>query len=152
MILLTMSTQILGYAFAGISRRYLVRPPSMIWPGLLASTAMFSTLHKSENKVADGWRITKWRFFVLVWTAAFLWYFVPGLLMPALSYFNVVTWFAPDNAVIGNLVCEVSLDSMKLANQPVWSIFRPRSPSDNFRLGSNCLHWLSIVDTMVGRC
>ena len=104
MILLTMSTQILGYAFAGISRRYLVRPPSMIWPGLLASTAMFSTLHKSENKVADGWRITKWRFFIIVWSVAFLWYFVPGLLMPALSYFNVVTWFAPDNVVVGNLV------------------------------------------------
>ena len=102
-LLLTISTQILGYAFAGMARRYLVKPPSMIWPGTLASTAMFATLHKSENKVANGWRITRWRFFVIVWSGSFLWYFLPGLLMPALSYFNVLTWFAPDNVVVANL-------------------------------------------------
>ncbi|MCJ1324781.1 hypothetical protein MMC10_001443 [Thelotrema lepadinum] len=102
-LLLTISTQILGYAFAGVARRYLVRPPSMIWPGTLASTAMFATLHKSENKIANGWRITRWRFFVIVWSAACLWYFFPGLLMPALSYFNVLTWFAPNNVVVANL-------------------------------------------------
>jgi OPT family small oligopeptide transporter len=102
-ILLTISTQILGYAFAGITRRYLVRPPSMIWPGTLMSTAMFTTMHRFENKPANGWRITRWRFFVFVWVASFTWYFVPGLLMPALSYFNFVTWFAPKNVVVANL-------------------------------------------------
>ena len=103
-VLLTISTQILGYAFAGLTRRYLVRPASMIWPGTLMSTAMFTTMHKSENKIANGWRITRWKFFVLVWSGAFLWYFLPGLLMPALSYFSVVTWFAPKSVVVANLV------------------------------------------------
>lgn len=103
-LLLTISTQILGYSFAGITRRYLVRPPSMIWPGTLMSTAMFATMHKSENKVANGWRISRWKFFLLVWSGAFAWYFLPGLLMPALSYFNVLTWFAPENVVVANLV------------------------------------------------
>ena len=103
-LLLTISTQVLGYAFAGLTRRYLVRPPSMIWPGTLMSTAMFTTMHKSENKEANGWKVTRWRFFSYVWTGAFLWYFLPGLLLPALSYFNVLTWFAPDNVVIANLV------------------------------------------------
>ncbi|MCJ1321673.1 hypothetical protein MMC15_007018 [Xylographa vitiligo] len=102
-VLLTISTQILGYAFAGLTRRYLVRPASMIWPGTLMSTAMFTTMHKSENKIANGWRITRWKFFVLVWSGAFLWYFLPGLLMPALSYFSVVTWFAPKSVVVANL-------------------------------------------------
>ena len=103
-LLLTISTQILGYSFAGITRRYLVRPPSMIWPGTLMSTAMFTTMHDSENKKADGWMVTRWRFFLYTWSAAFAWYFLPGLLMPALSYFSVVTWFAPDNVVVANLV------------------------------------------------
>ena len=102
-LLLTISTQVLGYAFAGLTRRYLVRPPSMIWPGTLMSTAMFTTMHKSENKVANGWRISRWRFFILVWSGAFCWYFLPGLLMPALSYFSVITWFAPRNVVVANL-------------------------------------------------
>lgn len=100
---LTVSTQILGYSFAGLTRRYLVRPPSMIWPATLQSTAMFTTMHKSENKIANGWRITRWRFFLIVFFFAFAWYFLPGLLFPALSYFSVITWFAPQNVVVANL-------------------------------------------------
>lgn len=102
-LLLILSTQILGYAFAGLTRRFLVRPSGMIWPSTLMSAAMFTTLHKEENKPADGWRISRWNFFYIVWTSAFLFYFLPGLLMPALSYFNIITWFAPDNVVLANL-------------------------------------------------
>jgi hypothetical protein len=64
---------------------------------------MFTTLHKEENMIANGWKITRWKFFFLVWLSAFLFYFLPGLLMPALSYFSVITWFAPRNVVIANL-------------------------------------------------
>lgn len=103
-ILLTISTQILGYSFAGLTRRYLVRPAAMIWPGTLMSTAMFTTMHKRENEPANGWTISRYRFFVYVWAGAFAWYFLPGLLFPALSYFNVITWFAPKNVVVANLV------------------------------------------------
>ena len=78
------------------------------------STAMFSTMHKSANRKANGWSISRYKFFIFVWAGAFLWYFVPGLLMPALSYFNVITWFAPKSVVISNLVCLcfVSLSSV----------------------------------------
>lgn len=107
-LLLTISTQILGYTFAGLTRRFLVRPSGMIWPGTLMSAAMFTTLHKEENKEANGWKISRWKFFYAVWLGAFLFYFLPGLLMPALSYFNVITWFAPDNVVVANLFGVVS--------------------------------------------
>lgn len=103
-LLLTISTQVLGYSFAGLTRRYLVRPPSMIWPGTLMSTSMFTTMHSFENKPADGWKISRWKFFLFVWSGAFAWYFLPGLLMSALSYFSVITWFAPKNVVVANLV------------------------------------------------
>ncbi|KAI1763463.1 OPT-domain-containing protein [Hypoxylon sp. FL1150] len=107
-LLLTLSTQILGYTFAGLARRFLVRPAGMIWPGTLMSAAMFTTLHKEENKPANGWRISRWKFFFIIWIAGFAFYFLPGLLMPALSYFNVITWFAPDNVVVANLFGVVS--------------------------------------------
>ncbi|KAK4218538.1 OPT oligopeptide transporter protein-domain-containing protein [Rhypophila decipiens] len=107
-LLLTLSTQILGYTFAGLTRRFLVRPSGMIWPGTLMSAAMFTTLHKEENTVANGWRISRWNFFYIVWFATFVFYFLPGLFFPALSYFNVVTWFAPDNVVLANLFGVVS--------------------------------------------
>lgn len=102
-LLLTISTQILGYGFAGMARRFLVRPSGMVWPGTLMSAAMFSTLHKQENKPANGWTISRWNFFYIVWSCAFAFYFLPGLLMPALSYFNVITWFAPKSVVLANL-------------------------------------------------
>lgn len=102
-LLLILSTQILGYSFAGLARRFLVRPGGMIWPGTLMSAAMFTTLHKEENTVANGWKITRWKFFFVVWLSAFLFYFLPGLLFPALSYFSVITWFWPRNVVVANL-------------------------------------------------
>ncbi|TFB03408.1 Glutathione transporter 1 [Trichoderma ghanense] len=102
-LLLTISTQILGYGFAGMARRFLVRPSGMVWPGTLMSAAMFSTLHKQENKPANGWTISRWKFFYIVWSCASAFYFLPGLLMPALSYFNVITWFAPKSVVLANL-------------------------------------------------
>ncbi|TLD26502.1 hypothetical protein PspLS_04681 [Pyricularia sp. CBS 133598] len=107
-LLLTLSTQILGYTFAGLTRRFLVRPSGMIWPSTLMSAAMFTTLHKEENKPANGWKISRWNFFYVVFISAFLFYFLPGLLFPALSYFNVITWFAPKNVVVANLFGVVS--------------------------------------------
>jgi OPT family small oligopeptide transporter len=102
-LLLTISTQILGYGFAGLTRRFLVRPSGMIWPGTLMSAAMFGTLHRQDNKPANGWKLSRWNFFYMVWAGSFIFYFLPGLLMPALSYFNILTWFAPDNVVVANL-------------------------------------------------
>ncbi|EOA82709.1 uncharacterized protein SETTUDRAFT_121106 [Exserohilum turcica Et28A] len=102
-VLLILSTQILGYSLAGITRRYLVRPSGMIWPSTLVSTAMFTALHKEENKPADGWTIAPRKFFGRVFLGSVAFYFLPGLLFPALSYFNVITWFAPKNVVVANL-------------------------------------------------
>ncbi|KAF2761295.1 OPT-domain-containing protein [Pseudovirgaria hyperparasitica] len=101
-ILLTISTQVLGYAMAGLTRNYLVRPSGMIWPGTLISASLFSTLHKEENKPANGWTVSRSKFFLYVFIGSVLFYFLPGLLFPALSYFSVVTWFAPKNVVVAN--------------------------------------------------
>jgi hypothetical protein len=115
-ILLIISTQILGYAMAGLTRRFLVRPSGMIWPGTLISASMFSTLHKDENKTADGWKISRSKFFVWVFLGSVAFYFLPGLLMPALSYFSVITWFAPKNVVVANLVRSLLLSRGFVAN------------------------------------
>jgi hypothetical protein len=76
----------------------------MVWPATLVSTAMFTALHKDENKPANGWTVSPRKFFLRVFIGAVAFYFLPGLLFPALSYFNVITWFAPKNVVVANLV------------------------------------------------
>jgi hypothetical protein len=107
-ILLVLSTQILGYSLAGLTRRYLVRPSGMIWPATLVSTAMFTALHQEVNKPANGWTISPRKFFGRVFMGGVVFYFLPGLLFPALSSFNVITWFAPRSVIVANLVRSAS--------------------------------------------
>jgi hypothetical protein len=44
-----MSTQLIGFSICGICKRFLVAPPSMIWPEMLATAALFNTLHAQET-------------------------------------------------------------------------------------------------------
>ncbi|KAF3098628.1 hypothetical protein TWF102_004089 [Orbilia oligospora] len=105
-ILLTLSTQFLGYTFAGLTRQWLVYPSSMIWPVTLQSTAMFTTLHdRSEGEEeVKGWeKWGRWKFFMTVLGGSVAWYFFPGFIWPGLSYFNIGTWAKPDSVVLANL-------------------------------------------------
>ncbi|KIJ40174.1 hypothetical protein M422DRAFT_107595, partial [Sphaerobolus stellatus SS14] len=102
--LIVMSTQLMGFSLGGIARRFLVAPPSMIWPANLVSCALFNTLHSqyfSGQGNRDG--ITRERFFLYVFLGSFFWYFVPGYLFGALSYFAWVTWIFPKSATVGAL-------------------------------------------------
>lgn len=72
---------------------------------------MFTSLHKNDNKPAGGWRISRFKFFAYVFFASAAFYFLPGLFFPALSYFNVLTWLAPNSVIIANLVCPHVNDS-----------------------------------------
>ncbi|KAF9042221.1 small oligopeptide transporter [Panaeolus papilionaceus] len=99
-----MSTQLIGFSIGGVARRFLVAPPSMIWPTNLVNCALFNTLH-SQQYAGMGTRggISRERFFVYAFLGSFVWYFVPGYLFQALSYFSWVTWIRPDNTTIAQL-------------------------------------------------
>jgi OPT family oligopeptide transporter len=85
-ILVVLCTQLLGFGVAGLSAPWLVEPARIIWPGTLSICALLTTLHSRANAVADGWKVTRLRFFLYATTAAFIWYFFPGLMFVALSY------------------------------------------------------------------
>lgn len=102
--LLVMSTQLLGFSMGGFLRRFLVSPPSMIWPNTLVSCALFNTLH-SQSYVGVGKHegLSRERFFLFVFIGAATWYTFPGYLFQALSWFSWVTWLAPDNIKVNQL-------------------------------------------------
>ncbi|KAH9911356.1 OPT oligopeptide transporter [Epithele typhae] len=102
--MLVTSTQLIGFSIGGVARRFLVAPPSMIWPANLVTCALFNTLH-SQQYAGIGSRggITREWFFLYSFAASFLWYFFPGYLFQALSYFNWVCWIAPKNVVVNQL-------------------------------------------------
>lgn len=101
-ILLALSTQCLGYSFAGVARRFLVWPASMIWPGALVSCALLNTLHKNWGR-REKRHISREKFFLYVFLAGVAWYFLPGYLFTALSVFNWVCWIAPQNPTVNAL-------------------------------------------------
>ncbi|KAJ5752388.1 OPT oligopeptide transporter [Penicillium odoratum] len=100
-ILMTLSTQFLGYGCAGLVRRFLVLPPSMIFPKALATIALNKALHSDDKgEIVHGWTMSRYRFFVYTFCAMFFWYWLPGYLFQGLSYFNWMTWIAPENTTL----------------------------------------------------
>ncbi|POR32840.1 Small oligopeptide transporter, OPT family [Tolypocladium paradoxum] len=105
-ILLTISTQSLGYGIAGTMRRFLVYPASMIWPGNLVGVTLMNAMYE-QNDLPDpavlGGSMPRYRWFMFVTLGAFAYYFIPGFLARCLSVFAFATWLAPQNAVVNQL-------------------------------------------------
>ncbi|RMY82414.1 hypothetical protein D0862_12025 [Hortaea werneckii] len=97
------SVLVLGFGVAGLCHQWLVEPASIIWPGVLGNCALLNTLHSRANAIANGWRITRLKFFMIVLGGAFSWYWLPGGLFVALSYFTWICWIAPNNIVVNQL-------------------------------------------------
>ncbi|CAG8222240.1 unnamed protein product [Penicillium salamii] len=97
-ILLTLSTQLIGYGCAGIARRFLVYPPAMMWPKNLAQIALNRALHNDGNSGSvNGWSISRYRFFLYCFGGMFFYFWFPDYIFQAMSYFNWMTWIAPQN-------------------------------------------------------
>lgn len=65
--LVVMSTQLIGFSIGGICKRFLVSPPSMIWPANLVTCALFNTLHHSHTAGAGArGGMSRERFFVYI--------------------------------------------------------------------------------------
>lgn len=75
--LLLFATQITGFALAGICRRFLVWPGSLIWPANLVTCTLLNTLHAEDDEV-DGGGISRYRFFTWAAPLVALYYFLPG--------------------------------------------------------------------------
>ena len=100
-----MSTQLIGFSMGGICRRFLVSPPSMIWPANLVYCVLFNTLH-SHHYSGEGDHhggLSRERFFLYVLVGGGIWYILPGYLFTALSAFSWVTWIAPKNHTVNTL-------------------------------------------------
>ncbi|KAI5359116.1 putative oligopeptide transporter, OPT superfamily [Septoria linicola] len=105
-ILFALSTQCIGFGLAGSVRRWLVEPASMIWPAALVNVAFMYALHDhspSDPKQTHGWSISRYRWFMYIMIAMFLWSWFPDFIFPALSYFAWVTWIKPNNVLVNQL-------------------------------------------------
>jgi len=96
--LLTISTQFMGFSFAGILRKFVVYPVRSMWPTILPTIALNRALLKPERKeTIHGWKISKYNFFWSCFGGMFVYFWLPNYLFEALSYFSWMTWIKPDN-------------------------------------------------------
>lgn len=97
-ILLVVSTQFIGFGFAGIMRRLVVYPVRALWPTLLPVIALNRALTKLEKKEnINGWTLSRYKYFFIVFFGVFLYFWIPNYLFEALSNFNWMCWIKPDN-------------------------------------------------------
>lgn len=105
-LLFTFSSQLIGISFAGMFRRFLVWPAEMKWPSQFSMTSLFNALHdrgKSDGAVANGWGMSRYRWFVYACSAMFCYYWIPGVIFQALSNFTFPTFIKPDSVVVNQL-------------------------------------------------
>ncbi|XP_010244695.1 PREDICTED: oligopeptide transporter 4-like [Nelumbo nucifera] len=85
--ILVITTQVLGYGWAGILRKYVVEPAHMWWPSTLVQVSLFRALHEKDDQ-----RMSRGKFFLIALICSFCWYTVPGYLFPTLSSISWICW------------------------------------------------------------
>ena len=100
-LVLVLGTQLTGFGLAGICRRFLVWPASMVWPQNLVACTLLNTLHAEEEENSGG--ITRYKYFIILMSASFVWLFLPAYLFQALSTFSFICWIFPNNVPVNQL-------------------------------------------------
>ncbi|KAA0065735.1 oligopeptide transporter 5-like [Cucumis melo var. makuwa] len=86
-LMLSMTTQMLGYGWAGIFRKVLVDSPYMWWPANLVQVSLFRALHEKEKRPRGGH--TRLQFFLLIFISSFSYYLIPSYLFPSISCISI---------------------------------------------------------------
>ncbi|XAR73036.1 hypothetical protein NMG60_11019887 [Bertholletia excelsa] len=85
--ILIITTQVLGYGWAGLLRKYVVEPAHMWWPSTLVQVSLFRALHEKDKE-----RMSRAKFFLIALICSFCWYLVPGYLFTTLTSISWVCW------------------------------------------------------------
>ncbi|KAK5111395.1 hypothetical protein LTR85_012169 [Meristemomyces frigidus] len=99
-----LSMQIFGFSLAGMVRRYIVYPPQMIYYFNLSQASLNNALHNANDSHVNSWRISRYKFFMIAFTAMFCYFWLPNTIFPTLTYFNWPTWIKPHGTVLSTLM------------------------------------------------
>ncbi|CAN4122423.1 unnamed protein product [Withania somnifera] len=97
--ILVITTQVLGYGWAGIMRKYVVEPAEMWWPSTLVQVSLFRALHDKDTSGS----YSRGKFFLIAMICSFTWYIVPGYLFKALSTISVLCLAFPKSVLAHQL-------------------------------------------------
>lgn len=95
-IMLTISSQLIGYGMAGALRESLVYPTNMLWPSVLPLNSLIQTLHSGK---ADK----KFNFFWIIFGIVAVWELLPQYVMPILTGVSVFCFTKRNSLVFTNI-------------------------------------------------
>lgn len=135
-LMLLMSTQLMGYALAGLTRSFLVYYREMVWWEVIPQITILRALHGKDSQLyVKGWKITQMRFFFVCTVVSGIYFILPGVFFESLSMFNWTTWIAPNHvklALITGTISGLGLNPVPTLNwnfmmcdpiiTPLWSI------------------------------
>lgn len=75
---LALATQVTGFGLAGLCKRLLIKPASLIWPQTLVTSTLLNTLHAEEDFRGNDGGITRYKWFVWVSVGSFVWQWLPS--------------------------------------------------------------------------
>ncbi|KAJ3022876.1 UNVERIFIED_CONTAM: hypothetical protein HDU68_008900 [Siphonaria sp. JEL0065] len=83
-------TQFLGYGFSGLTRRFLVKPTAMWWPGTIPTIAMFASFHKVDGAVTgEKYTWSRSTVFWISFVAMFAYEWIPEYFAPVLQAISI---------------------------------------------------------------
>ncbi|XP_042448100.1 oligopeptide transporter 5-like [Zingiber officinale] len=97
-ILLTQTTQLLGFGWAGLFRKYLVDSPYMWWPANLIQVSLFRALNEVERRPKGG--VTRLQFFLICTACSFSYYVVPNYFFPTITSISILCLIWKDSITI----------------------------------------------------
>ncbi|KAK4748696.1 hypothetical protein SAY87_015282 [Trapa incisa] len=100
-LIVVITTQVLGFGWAGIFRKYLVEPAAMWWPANLVQVSLFRALHEDEERSRGG--LTRIQFFLIAFTCSFAYYIFPGYLFEMLTSLSWICWIFPKSVLAQQL-------------------------------------------------
>ncbi|XP_019709281.1 oligopeptide transporter 7 [Elaeis guineensis] len=99
--IIIVTTQVLGYGWAGLFRRYLVEPAVMWWPYNLVQVSLFGALHEKEKRPRGS--LTRNQFFLIAFICSFAYYVFPGYLFKMLTSLSWICWIFPNSILAHQL-------------------------------------------------
>ncbi len=108
-ILVGLATNFLGYGFAGACRRFLVWPSYCVWPTSLVTIALINAFHEQKSHPVIGpfkrlITMSRFKFFLVVFSGMFIYFWIPNTLFQAMSIFNWISWIDPNNTKLNSVV------------------------------------------------
>ncbi|GAV68708.1 OPT domain-containing protein [Cephalotus follicularis] len=100
-LIVIITTQVLGFGWAGIFRKYLVEPAAMWWPANLVQVSLFRALHEKEERPKGG--VTRIQFFLIAFICSFAYYVFPGYLFEMLTSVSWICWIWPNSILAQQL-------------------------------------------------